>query len=105
MGEHDLYECSMGPQHQRSACRTAGAWALGAVPRGQATSDVSRIEAALPQHRGYVAANFEAVGAVHEHRGLGGELATPVIDAFRIAPDGTRHGIGVPRHAVSRPGV
>ena len=44
---------------------------LSAAPRGQATANVSRIEAALPQRRRHVATNFEAVGAVHEHRGPG----------------------------------
>src|SRR5207253_8758697 len=61
--EVELHECSTLPQRQRSACRTAGAWALSAAPRGQAPANVSRIEAALSQRRRHVAADFEAVGA------------------------------------------
>ena len=51
--------------------RSWGARARSAVPRGQATANVSRIEAALPQRRGHVAADFKAIRAVHDHRGLG----------------------------------
>src|SRR5207245_1011582 len=43
-------------QRPRSAGRADGAWALSTVPRGQATANVSRIEAPLPQRSRHLAA-------------------------------------------------
>src|SRR5262245_38017196 len=67
--------------------------ATGRVPGGDAAPDVPRIEPALPQRARHVAADVEAIGAIHGDRLLGRELADPLVDPVRITPRRAVHQI------------
>src|SRR5262245_46491787 len=81
------------------------ALAAGGVPCGQATLDVARVEAALPEDARDGTADVEAVRAVDGHRRLGRELLAPLVDALGIPVDGPLHHVRRPREVKPGSGV
>src|SRR5215475_14493131 len=63
------------------------------IPCGQATLDVARVEAALPEDAGDGAADVEAVRAVDGYRRIGRELLAPLVNALGVPVDGPLHHV------------
>src|SRR5215510_6132598 len=82
------------PQRALAAC---------GIPRGQATLDVARIEAALPEDARDGAADVEAVRAVDGHWRLSRELLAPLVDALGVPVDRPLHHVRRPREVKPGP--
>src|SRR5215471_7209634 len=79
------------PQRALAAC---------GIPRGQATLDVARVEAALPEDARDGTADIEAIRAVDGHRRLGRELLAPFVDALGVPVDRPLHHVRRPREVI-----
>src|SRR5260370_27466104 len=66
------------------------------IPGGQATRDVARVEAALPEDARNGTADVEAVRAVDRHGRIGRELLAPLVDALGVPVDRARHHVRRP---------
>src|SRR5215475_7281679 len=83
----------LSPQRPLAAC---------GIPCGQATLDVARVEAALPEDACDGTADIEAVRAVDGHRRLGREFLAPLVDTLGVPVDRPLHHVRRPR--VVKPG-
>src|SRR5499425_3563534 len=86
----------LSPQRALAAC---------GIPCGQATLDVARIEAPLPEDARDGTADVEAIRAVDGHRRLGRELLAPLVDALGVPVDRALHHVRRPREVIPGPGV
>src|SRR5215475_2421725 len=86
----------LSPQRPLAAC---------GIPCGQATLDVARVEAALPEDAGDGTADVEAIRAVDGHRRLGRELLAPLVDALGVPVDRSLHHVRRPREVKPGPSV
>src|SRR5262247_4512424 len=76
------------------------ALAARGIPCGQATLDVARVEAALPEDTRDGTADIEAVRAVDGHRRLGRELLAPLVDALGVPVDRPLHHVRRSREVI-----
>src|SRR5499433_2214744 len=86
------FASALSPQRPLAAC---------GIPCGQATLDVARVEAALPEDAGDGTADVEAVRAVDGHRRIGRELLAPLVNALRIPVDRALHHVRRPREVIA----
>src|SRR5215831_20160860 len=82
----------LSPQRPLAAC---------GIPCGQATLDVARVEATLPEDACDGTADVEAVRAVDGHRRTGRELLAPLVNALRVPVDRALHHVRRPRKVIS----
>src|SRR5499427_7443839 len=82
----------LSPQRPLAAC---------GIPCGQATLDVARVEATLPEDACDGTADVEAVRAVDGHRRIGRELLAPLVNALRVPVDRALHHVRRPREVIS----
>src|SRR5215813_2229456 len=80
------------PQRSLAAC---------GIPCGQATLDVARVEAALPEDARDGTSDVETVRAVDRHRDIRRELLAPLVDALRVPVDRALHHVRRPREVVA----
>src|SRR5665213_460610 len=106
------FDMSLTSMKLRSKRKLTSAWsfkklyrALDRLPGEMSARHVTGVEPSLAQRRSRLAAEVEAIDAERDD-GLGlGKGINPVIQAFRIAPDGSRHDILRLGRVVFRTGI